>query len=56
MGQSQRLIFEITGGKNISSESTFTYYPDPKIEDVKPIEQLARCILKYLLKSDRVNY
>jgi len=28
----------------MSSTFTFTYYPDPEIEDVKPTEQLARCV------------
>ena len=42
VGQVQKFTFEITGGKNISSELTFTYYSDPVIGDVKPKEQLAR--------------
>ena len=45
VGQSKNLIFEIAGGKNISYTLTFTYYPDPEIEDVKPTQQLARCVL-----------
>lgn len=40
----QQLTFEITGGKNISSNFIFTYQPDPEIEDVKPTEHLARCV------------
>jgi len=29
----------------MKSELTFTYYPDPEIQDITPTTQLARCVV-----------